>query len=164
MTEVDNKVSDDQDGGFLASVFNFIFLFVLVFVLLWNWDGFWQTDIGPLTRVQQSVFPVKYNQEQLKISRVQNNNQVIEEMEGRVDRYEEAMVEAQNEASEAKEQLAQVINHETEKCRYYDTALRMIDLLTRKYSEHELKQTLSCTSPECEEILVSKQRAYEVCS
>lgn len=63
MTEVDNKAPDAQGGGFLAGVFNFLFFFALVFVIFWNWDGFWQTDIGPLTRVQQSVFPVKYTEE-----------------------------------------------------------------------------------------------------
>jgi len=164
VTEVDNKDSDTQGGGFLAGLINFVFLFALVFVILWNWDGFWQSDIGPLTRVQQSVFPVKYNEEQLKVSRVQNNNQIIEQIESRVDRYEAEMVEAQNEAAEAREQLADVLKHENQKCRYYDTALRMIDLLTRKYSEDELKRTLRCTSPECEEILMSKHQAYEVCT
>lgn len=164
MTEVDNKAPDAQGGGFLAGVFNFLFFFALVFVIFWNWDGFWQTDIGPLTRVQQSVFPVKYTEEQLKVSRVQNNNQIIEQMESRVDKYETAMVAAKNDARDAREALAEVLGHENEKCRYYDTALRMIDLLTRKYSDDELKRTLSCTSPECEEILVSKHQAFEVCT
>lgn len=164
MTEVDKKAPSTPGGGFLASLINFVFLSVLVFVILWNWDGFWQTDIGPLTRVQQSVFPVKYNEEQLKISRIQNNNQLIEQIERRVNRYETAVIEAEKEAREAQEQLSTVVAQENEKCRYYDTALRMIDLLTRKYSEDELKRTLSCTSPECEEILMSKRQAYEVCT
>lgn len=164
MTEVDQNSSDTSGSGFLASLFNFVFLFALVFVILWNWDGFWQTDIGPLTRAQQSVFPVKYNEEQLKLSRIQNNNQLIEQIESRVDRYETAVVEAEKEARKAQERLSAVVSKENEKCRYYDTALRMIDLLTRKYSEEELKRTLSCTSPECEEILMSKHQAYEVCT
>lgn len=164
MTEVDQNASDTSGSGFLASLINFVFLFALVFVILWNWDGFWQTDIGPLTRAQQSVFPIKYNEEQLKLSRIQNNNQLIEQIESRVDRYETAVVEAEKEARRAQEQLSAVVSQENEKCRYYDTALRMIDLLTRKYSEEELKRTLSCTSPECEEILVSKHQAYEVCT
>ncbi|MFP3977530.1 hypothetical protein [Marinobacter sp. KMM 10035] len=164
MTEVDQKASGTPGGGLLASLINFVFLSALVFVILWNWDGFWQTDIGPLTRVQQSVFPVKYNEEQLKVSRVQNNNQLIEQIERRVNRYEIAAVEAQKAAREAQAQLSAVVSQENEKCRYYDTALRMIDLLTRKYSEDELKRTLSCTSPECEEILMSKHQAYEVCT
>ncbi|SHK28410.1 hypothetical protein SAMN05216369_1347 [Marinobacter antarcticus] len=164
MSEVEEKASDTQGGGFLAGVFNFVFMFALVFVILWNWDGFWQTDIGPLSRAQQSVFPVKFNEEQLKLSRIQNNNQLIEQMERRTDSYEQNMVAAEKDAKEAREALAAVRSLESEKCRYYDTALRMIDLLTRKYSEDELKQTLSCTSPECEEILVSKHQAFEVCS
>lgn len=85
-------------------------------------------------------------------------------MESRVDKYETAMVAAKNDARDAREALAEVLGHENEKCRYYDTALRMIDLLTRKYSDDELKRTLSCTSPECEEILVSKHQAFEVCT
>ncbi len=47
---------------------------LISFVLIWNWDGFWQTNIGFLMKMQQSYFPVKYaieNEQEQKILTLQ---------------------------------------------------------------------------------------------
>ncbi len=64
----------------------------------------------------------------------------------------------------SKDQLATYLEVENLKCRYFDTSLRMIDHLTKKYSEDELENTLSCTSFECEKILNYPSEAMSICS
>ena len=42
-------------------------------VMLWNWDGFWQTKIPLLTSAQETYFPVKYAQENDKLVNTRTN-------------------------------------------------------------------------------------------
>ena len=42
-------------------------------VMLWNWDGFWQTEIPLLTYTQETYFPVKHAQEQEKLTNARTN-------------------------------------------------------------------------------------------
>ncbi|HDZ9481884.1 TPA: hypothetical protein RUZ79_003306, partial [Vibrio cholerae] len=63
----------------------------------------------------------------------------------------------------AEVELANYLEKENMKCRFYDTSLRMIDHLTKKYSEDDLKRVLSCTSVECEKILNYRQEATAIC-
>ena len=175
--EVDNNPANkttSDGGGFISGFFSIVFFVAIVVSLLWNWDGFWQTNIIPLKTAQKEIFPAKYKEEQLKLSRVIKNNEIIEDIESRLKKHESKLVsaieraniakdKAVSKAIEAEEQLASYLDQENLKCRYYDTSLRMINHLTKKYSEDELKRTISCTSQECEEILNSTSLASAVC-
>lgn len=176
--EVNGKLSNvesSEGGGFLSGLLSIVFFLAIMFSILWNWDGFWQTNITPLKNTQNSLFPAKYKEEQLKLSRIAKNNEVLDEIETRLKSYEAKSIEAleranlakeqaMSEAMKAEEDLAAYLEQENLKCRYYDTSLRMIAHLTKKYSEDELKSTLSCTSKECEEILNSESMARTVCA
>ncbi|EHJ9995294.1 hypothetical protein [Vibrio parahaemolyticus] len=164
----------EQGGGFLSTLATLILWLVIASTMLWNWDGFWQTDIKPLERFQKEYFSSKYNEEQLKISRITNNNKLIADIRGRLEKAEkiaEGKVEKANEEKVAalsklddiELQLSNYLDKENTKCRYFDTSLRMIDHLTKKYSEDELKRVLSCTSAECENILHYRQEARSIC-
>jgi predicted DNA-binding protein (UPF0278 family) len=110
----------------------------------------------------------------MKVSRIANNNKLIEDIRERLERVEkraEAKVEKANKEKEivlsklddVELQLSSYLEKENTKCRYFDTSLRMIDHLTKKYSEDELKRVLSCTSVECENILHYRQEARSTC-
>ena len=67
--EKNGKTKESTNGSFLSSVIKFVFWLVISLTLLWNWDGFWQTDIKSLNKVQKNFFPSKYSEEQLKVSK-----------------------------------------------------------------------------------------------
>ena len=46
---------------------------VVAGVMLWNWNGFWQTNVPGLNALQQAYFPVKHAQEQDKLANSQRN-------------------------------------------------------------------------------------------
>lgn len=142
----------------------FISWLFICLALLWNWDGFWQTNIAFLNDYQKSFFPSKYNEEQLKVSRITRNNKLIDDILWKVERAEKRRDAALSELEQAQEKISSYLAEENATCRYYDTSLRMIDRLTKKYSEDELKRTLSCTSPECEQILYSRKEAASICN
>ena len=147
-------------GGFL----NTIFSVVILLAVLWNWDGFWHSDINWLSGSQQKLFPVKFVEEQLKVSRITDNNKIIGQVEERFDAVVTQNQQLEDQTMAIQKRLNQYVNLENEKCRYYDTALRMLDHLSRKYSEQELKRVLSCTSAECEQILENRALAQKVCT
>ena len=175
-TNEDNeKIKENEGGSFLSSLFLFIFWLIIGSAFVWNWDGFWQTDIKFLNNAQKDFFPSKYSEEQLKVSRITRNNNLIDDIRARLEREEKRSEEklgkvirekdiALSELEEAKAELNSYLEKENTKCRYYDTSLRMIDHLTKKYSEDELKRVLSCTSAECENILHYRQEAIAICS
>ncbi len=140
----------------------FIFILILI-ALAWNWDGFWQTNIGPLKSAQQEYFPVKYNQEQLKVSRIEQNNELLAKIMSRLESAENESKRQSEIAVSAKAALAQAISKEEVKCQYYKTSLMVIKNLTRKYSEDELSTILRCTNSECEQIINSKPEAQQIC-
>ncbi|MBB1443026.1 hypothetical protein [Pseudoalteromonas sp. SG43-3] len=172
--EKNEKTKESINGSFLSSVIKFVFWLVISSALLWNWDGFWQTDIKSLNKVQKNFFPSKYSEEQLKVSRITRNNNLIDDIRKRLERAENRANgkiekargerdQALSELEASKSELNRYLEKENTKCRYYDTSLRMIDHLTNKYSEDELKRTLSCTSAECEKILHYRQEATAIC-
>lgn len=173
--EKKEEVKINEEGGFFSSLMSFAFWLVIGSALLWNWDGFWQTDIKILNNAQKDIFPSKYSEEQLKVSRITRNNNLINDIRDRLEREEKrakgkvkkAIQErdiALSGLEDAKEELNSYLEKENTKCRYYDSSLRMIDHLTKKYSEDELKRVLSCTSAECEKILYYRQEATAICS
>jgi hypothetical protein len=142
--------------------------------LLWNWDGFWQTNIEPLTKFQQTYFKAKYKDEQNKLSRITRNNRAIEDIEQRLERYraradrqiEEAREEVLTQRlakKKARAKLKQYLDQENDKCSYYNASLIMIEQLTSQYSKDELRRKISCTNHECKDILNSKPAALTIC-
>ncbi|MCV5746596.1 hypothetical protein OFN42_40940, partial [Escherichia coli] len=81
----------------------------------------------------------------------------------KVEKANEEKVAALSKLDDIELQLSNYLDKENTKCRYFDTSLRMIDHLTKKYSEDELKRALSCTSAECENILHYRQEARSIC-
>ncbi|GAA4494598.1 hypothetical protein [Pseudaeromonas paramecii] len=173
--EEKDSVKTNKRGGFFSSFMTFSIWLVIGSTLLWNWDGFWQTDIKFLNETQKGFFPSKYSEEQLKVSRISRNNKLIDDINDRLERAEKrsesevvkALQErdiALSELDKAKTELNSYLERENTKCRYYDSALRMIDHLTKKYSEDELGRVLSCTSFECEKILYYRKEATAICN
>ena len=57
----------------VESFLSVVIALVVSGVMLWNWDGFWQTEIPMLTSVQETLLPVKHAQEQDKLVNVRTN-------------------------------------------------------------------------------------------
>jgi len=112
-------------------------LLVLIVALLWNWDGFWTTNIKFLTDAQTTYFPIKYETGHLKIEALEEKNQSLKMV---------AQTEAELIAFKKK---AVVL------WRHYDASLRIIKRLNRKVSPEAFEEALKCNSPECESILNS---------
>ena len=147
------KSTENKSSGCFSSFAKFVIWVGICFALLWNWDGFWQTDIEFVNLVQQEFFSNKYAQEQLKIENYNDNIRLI-------NAFKRLKDEAESERDLANEKLEKA----TRQCRYYDSSLRIIDILTKKYSEDELKRVLNCTSAECEDILHDRRRAEPFCN
>ena len=158
--EDNNQVQVVKSGSLLT----FFLTTTLLVALIWNWDGFWQTDIDWLSDSQQSLFPIKFSEEQLKVSQILVNNKIIDHVDKRFNAMKEKNETLEDAKLAAEKSLQQFVNLENEKCRYYDTALRMLDIMAKKYSADELKRVLSCTSTECEQILQDRSEAQKVCT
>ncbi len=153
-----------SSNNVLSKLYEGIFLLILLFVFLWNWDGFWQTDISWLNKAQKSFFPSKFTEEQLKVSRVADNTEIFQQIAQRLAEIESENQKLYDEKLQAERNLDQVLSKENQKCRYYDTSLRMFDIMAKKYSDDELRRVLSCTSAECEHILLNRHLAKSICS
>lgn len=116
-------------------------LLVLIVALLWNWDGFWTTDIKFLTDAQTSYFPVKYKTEHLKIEALEEKNQALKVV------------------AKAESEIAAFKKKATVLWRHYDASQRIIKRLNRKVSPEAFEEALECNSPECENILNSRPEA-----
>lgn len=163
MSKYFTAVRDVDIDKIFKAVFKAFAAILIVFITLWNWDGFWQTNINWLNKGQQALVPVKYTQEQLKITRITNNNKIIEHLEVRMNDILEKNESLIDKKLQAEATLNKYLAAENKKCRFYDTSLRMIDHLVKKYSEDELKRVLSCTSAECEYILFDRPVAQSIC-
>lgn len=170
----DVKENESYKKGGSTFVESLIVIAVLL-TFLWNWDGFWQTDIQFIEKLQQEYFSSKYNNEQLKLSRIADNNKVIERIKERLDRAENRAEKRIQEANhdrdvalvqrnDAQAKLQSYLDKENRKCRYYDTSLRMIDRLRDAIPGDELKRKLSCTNSECEQILNYRSEATAICN
>lgn len=138
-------------------------LAVFVGAFVWNWDGFWQTDIKQLKSVQLQYFPAKLNEENLKLSRVLDNNEIIAGFEKRLVKAETEVETERQRASNSQMQLKAFVAEQDTKCQYYKTSLRIIDSLTRKISPEDLQALVKCTNQECEQIIKSTPDALSIC-
>ncbi|MGL4824330.1 MAG: hypothetical protein ACRC2W_15395 [Plesiomonas shigelloides] len=179
MSDIDKtatyNISAKQSSSFLSDMAGIIFWAVIGCIVLWNWDGFWQTDIKSLEKIQRQYFYSKYSEEQLKLSRITNNNKVIDDIQERLDISERLSAKEVERATQEKDsalselaiarfKLNSYLKKENTKCRYYDTSLRMIDQLIKRYSEDDLQRILNCTNSECQKILYSRREATEICN
>ena len=136
-----------------------LLLLVVLIALLWNWDGFWKTDIKILKQAQEKYFPVKYEAEHLKIAVIKENLEVIQQMKDKASKYKKETDKALKAAEAAEAKVIAVTEKATVLLRYYDTSRRIIEKLKRKFSPDELDIALKCNSIECEEIVKSSSKA-----
>jgi hypothetical protein len=138
-------------------------LAILAAVFLWNWDGFWQTDIKRLNSVQQRYFPAKFDEEQLKLSRILDNSKVLKAIETRLAKAEAEVERERQRASNSQLELKALVAEENTKCQYYKTSLKIIENLTGNLSPEDLQVLVKCTNQECEQIIKSTPEATAIC-
>lgn len=159
--------ANQTNSDFLSRLFTvlsgLIALVILGAVFVWNWDGFWQTDIKRLQSVQQRYFPSKLKEEQLKLSRVLDNNQIIERIERKLAEADKAVEMERQRASAAHMALKEIQAKEGGKCQYYKTSLKIIETLVGRISPEELRSQVRCTNQECEQIIKSTPDALSIC-
>ncbi len=80
-------------------------------------------------------------------------------MNERIVTYEEEKDQSLKAVEEVEAQLVDLKKEASVLLRYYDTSLRIIKQLNRKFSPDEFEETLKCNSPECENILKSNSEA-----
>lgn len=128
-------------------------LVVIIVALLWNWDGFWRTDIKFLTDIQKTYFPIKYEAEHLKVAALDEKSSLFTKMNERIVTYEQEKNQSLKALQAVEEELVAVNKKATVLLRHYDTSLRIINQLQRKFSPDEFEETLKCNSAECENIV-----------
>src|SRR5574340_142428 len=159
--------ANQTNRDFLSRLFTvlsgLIAFVILGAVFVWNWDGFWQTDIKRLQSVQQRYFPSKFKEEQLKLSRVLDNNQIIERIERKLAEADKAVEMERQRAAAAHMALKEIQAKEGSKCQYYKTSLKIIETLVGRISPDELRSQVRCTNQECEQIIKSTPDALSIC-
>lgn len=156
------------DGrGLLGSAVNGVLVLTAIgavaTVLVWNWDGFWQTDIGGLNTLQARYFPAKHKEEQLKLSRVMDNGAWMETFERRLAQAEADAESERQRAAESQAELAALRAKNNTHCRYYKASLKIIDNLARRIPPESLRTSASCTNAACEQIIRARPEALSLC-
>ena len=141
---------DSLVSRFSRGVKNLLLMILIGLALLWNWDGFWQTNIGFLRSSQERYLPAKVAQEQQKLSNVALNNSELEKMRAQVLLLETQLAELKSAgASEQKKG-------------HLEAALQIIETLSSKVPAEQLEEVRSgCSSQECEEIFTKGRALLE---
>jgi hypothetical protein len=160
--QANQKISSVLSSLFTAML-GLAVLAILAAVFVWNWDGFWQTDIKRLNSVQQRYFPAKFDEEQLKLSRILDNSKVLKAIETRLVKAEAEVERERQRASNSQLELKALVAEENTKCQYYKTSLKIIENLTGKLSPADLQALVKCTNQECEQIIKSTPEATAIC-
>lgn len=167
LSTANKKQANQYRGDFVNRLFTalsgLVAFAILGAVFAWNWDGFWQTDIKRLQSVQRSYFPAKFKEEQLKLSRVLDNNQIIERIEKKLAEADETVEMERQRAAAAQAALKALEEKEGSKCQYYRTSLKIIETLTGRIPPDELRTLVRCTNQECEQIIGSAPDALSIC-
>lgn len=138
---------DSLVSRFSRGVKNLLLMILIGLALLWNWDGFWQTNIGFLRNTQERYLPAKLAQEQQKLSNLGLYNSELEKLRGQVQLLETQLA-ALNTAGAGEQKKG-----------HLEAALQIIETLSGKLPAEQLEELRSgCSSQECEEIF-SKGRA-----
>lgn len=142
--------TDSFLSRFVRGVKNLLLMMLIGLALLWNWDGFWQTNIGFLRSSQERYLPAKVAQEQQKLSNIGLHNSELETLRAQVQLLETQLVELKT--AGAGEQ----------KNRHFEAALQIIETLSSNLSAEQLEQLRSgCSSQECEEIFTQGRALLE---
>ncbi len=127
---------------FFRVIRNLLLLILFLLALLWNWDGFWQTEIGLLRDAQQRYLPAKHAQEQQKLANVTLYNSELERLRAQLQALESQIAELKAAGDAVQKQRV-----------YLEAALRMVANLSSKLPAEQLEALRgACTSLECEEI------------
>lgn len=133
---------DSIVSRFFRGVRNLLLLILLGLTLLWNWDGFWQTNIGFLRGAQERYLPAKLAQEQQKLGNIELHNSELERLRAQVATLQTQIAQLQGGGATGQAEKT-----------YLQAALRIIANLSGKLPAEELEAIRSsCTSLECEEI------------
>lgn len=167
MQATPRKYGNPDTRGFgsrlLSGVLTLVAVVALAGVFVWNWDGFWQTNVGPLNSVQERYFPAKYKEEQLKLSRIVDNGAWLTVLERRLATAEREAEQDRQQAADARAELATLKEKEATNCRYYKTSLKIVDNLAKKIPAGELRTSAACTNAECEQIIRARPEAAAAC-
>ena len=158
-----NRKGSPDSSGVLGGLFTLAAFGVLAVALVWNWDGFWQTSIGPLNAVQQRYFPAKFNEEQLKLSRILDNSAWMTTFERRLAQAETDAESERQRAAGSQSELAAVRTKNDTDCRYYRASLKIIDNLAKKIPPEALRTSAGCANAECEQIIRARPEALSIC-
>ena len=150
-----NPLASKSRGAFyyIDGILVRLSLLVFIVALLWNWDGFWKTDIKFLTHTQKTYFPIKYEAEHLKIAALDDKSSLFTKMNERIVKYEQERNRSLNDLHAVEQELVAVNKEAIVLLRHYDTSLRIINQLRRKFTPDEFEDTLKCNSTECENIV-----------
>ena len=142
--------TDSFLSRFARGVKNLLLMLLIGLALLWNWDGFWQTNIGFLRSSQERYLPAKVAQEQQKLSNIGLANSELEKLRAQVQLLETQLAELKT--TGAREQ----------KKAHLEAALQIIETLSGKISAEQLEQLRSgCRNQECEEIFTQGRALLE---
>lgn len=150
-------------GSILRGTLTFSVVVALAGVFVWNWDGFWQTNVGPLNTMQERYFPAKYKEEQLKLSRIMDNGAWMAVLERRLASAERDAEKDRQQAADARAELSTLQGKDATNCRYYKASLKIIDNLAKKIPPEELRTSAACTHAECEQIIRARPEAAAAC-
>ncbi|MEZ8065082.1 MULTISPECIES: hypothetical protein [Vibrio] len=173
---VEKENSTKRDGkGLVERIGDIVIRALFLFILIWSFDGFWHTNVPQLNDFQKHYFPEKYKAEQLKLSTLNENNHYLRNLENAT---KQQLIDANRKVVEMERHVEKIKHNEdaiTQKlstayeqfealCAYTETSELMIKHLTKRYSESELDNTISCTNKECTEILQSKSKVRALCN
>lgn len=157
-----NEVNS-QKFGFGDWVLKLSIRLMIAFLVLWQFDGLWQSTQPEVSSFLQKNFPEKYREEQLKLSRFNENNAYISGIERDLSKKLAIAQQAILEKGVAEKEV-QIRQLEIDAlCRYYDTSILMFSHLADKYSERELNKVVSCTNQECFDIINRTDKAKQLC-
>ena len=122
-------------SGFVSSFISLLFWTVISCTYCGTGMAFGKQKMTVINKAQKEYFPSKYQEEQLKLSRVINNNKIIEDIQKQLVHSEEkARLKLEQIIAErdvavqqmilSKDKLATYLEIENLKCRYFDTSLR----------------------------------------
>lgn len=167
MSVANRKYGSPDNRGFLGTavrgVFALAVLGILAAVFVWNWDGFWQTDIGRLNALQQRYFPAKFKEEQLKLSRVMDSSAWLATFERRLAQAEADAESERQRAAESQSAVTALRAKDNTNCGYYKASLKILDNLAKKIPPESLRTSAGCTNAECVQIIEARPEALSVC-
>lgn len=144
--KVSKPPKESVAARFFKSVKTLLLIILLLLALLWNWDGFWQTNLGFLRNSQERYFPAKVAEEQQKLRNVELHNSEHEQLLARVQTLETQGASAL----------------ELKQKSYLDAALQIIETLSSKLPPEQVEEVRgNCTSQECAEIFTKGRALLE---